>query len=279
MQIVHGRRTLACLLLASLWLGACAPSYRKDEVVQAIQQICQDEYHLDVTARLVGEPLAIQLNYDGILVASGNHVELAPTANEVLGNVIETVHRVLLSTDGNVHFYLVLASDPKVPGIAFTLVRYLDDVRRANANMLTPTEFYSRTIFDLHYVGSPTMSLDQLVPSGIQMEQFLSWQLAKRIQTRLSETLQKRGVPMDDAVRCAGEFQNGEFVFTLSLEPKADQQQIDPELLQQIFQDAAAVIAQVLSGYRFEKFDTIRLTHPPTGRSLLLPKTRLELLK
>jgi hypothetical protein len=189
------------------------------------------------------------------------------------------MHRVLLSTDGKVMFYLVLASDPKVPGIAFTLVRYIDDVKRANANMLTPTEFYSRTIFDLHYVGSPTLSLEQLVPTGIKIEQFLSWQLAKRIQTRLADTLQKRGVSIGDAVRCTGEFQNGEFVFTLSLEPKTDQQQVDPELLQQIFQDAAAVIAQVLSDYRFEQFETIRLTHPPTGRSLLLPRTRLDLLK
>ena len=278
-------RRLLCLMVAGLCVWACSPSYRSDQIVSSIQQISADEYHYDVTARLVGQTLAIHLHHEGLLQSETGRVELSESANEILGNMIEVTHRVLLSSDAPMKFYLLLATDPKVPGVAFTLVRYLDDVRRANANMLTPTEFYSRTIFDLHYVGTQGLNLEQMVPGDISLEQFLSRQLAKRIQARLAETLPQKGLALSDMVKCAGEFEQGEFAFTLSLEPKelepakeGEPPQSD-ELIQQVFKDAAVVIAQVLSDYDFKNFDGIRLIHPPTGRSLLLPKTRLELLK
>jgi hypothetical protein len=158
--------------------------------------------------------------------------------------------------------------------VAFTLVRYFDDVRRANANMLTPTEFYHRTLLDLHFVASPELSLDQVANTDIQLEQFLSWQLAKRIQTKLIESLAMRGISSPETVRCTGEYQNGEFAFALVV----DQQQ-EGDWLQGVFQDAAGVVAQVLGEYRFNSFQAIKLTHQPSGRTLLLPKTRLDLLK
>lgn len=279
------RRTwhIGVLVGLSLAAASCSPTYRKERLVENIQQICKTEYHLDVAAKQIGHTLAVHLHHEGILLPADNHIELAPSANEILGNVIEVVHRVVLSSDASISFYLVLASDPKVPGVAFTLVRYLDDVKRANANMLTPTEFYSRTIFDLQYVGAPTFSLDQLVPTDIQFEQFLSWQLARRVQVSLTERLhaQQGADATVDMVKCAGKFYNGEFAFTLSLDPQPSDPNKPPndELIQKVFQDAAVVIAQVLSNYHFDHFDAIRLIHPPTGRSLLLPKTRLELLK
>ena len=277
MSRFRGHRFVAYSLATVLCLGGCAPSYRSTQIPSTIQQICTDEYKMNVTVKMVGHTLAVHLHHEGILEAIGNRIELADTANEILGNVIEVIHRVILSSDAEIRFYLVLASDPKVPGVAFSLVRYLDDVKRANANMLTPTEFYSRTVFDLRQVGTVGLSLDQLVPGDIQMEQFLSWQLAKRIQGRLAETMQRRGTAVPE-LQCVGEFQQGEFAFTLGLEPKPGAT-TDSDVIQQAFQDAAVVIAQVLSDYRFEKFDTVRLIHPTTGRSLLLPKTRLELLK
>ncbi len=275
---LRGHGFVAYSLAVALWVGGCTPSYHSAQIPSTIQQICTDEYKMNVTVKMVGHTLAVHLHHDGILEAIGNRVELADTANEILGNIIEVIHRVILSSDAEVRFYLVLASDPKVPGVAFTLVRYLDDVKRANANMLTPTEFYSRTVFDLRQVGTVGLSLDQLVPGDIQMEQFLSWQLAKRIQGRLVETMQRRGTAVPE-LQCVGEYQQGEFAFTLGLEPRPGTSATDSDLVQQAFQDAAVVIAQVLSDYRFEKFDTVRLIHPTTGRSLLLPKTRLELLK
>jgi len=269
------------LAVCALMLGtasACGPSYRRGELVKAVQEICAAEYHYTVSARQVGRTLALSLHREGILQQTDNQIELAPSANEILGNLIETIHRVVLSADEPIQFYLLLVSDPKVPGAYVTVARYVDDVRRANASIIPPTELFLRTIFELKFVGTPTLSLDQLILNDIQLGPFLSWQLSRRIQTHLTEQLQRHDIPVAEIGQCTGEFRNGEFVFTLNVAPQPGAAFNDAQL-QQIFQDAATVIAQVLARYRFTDFTTVRLIHPPTGRNLLLPKTRLEIFR
>ena len=124
----------------------------------------------------------------------------------------------------------------------------------------------------------PGLTLDQLAIQDIQLEQFLSWQLAKRIQARLAEQLQSRGMSTAEVGQCVGEYKSGEFAFTLNVTQQPDLH-ADDALISQIFQDAAGVVAQVLSDYRFETFEAIRLIHPATGRNVFLPKTRLEIFR
>ena len=275
---VRGRGTFVCLAVGGLLLGACGPSYRQDQLVQALTAICATDYHLSVSARQIGQTLAVHLPHDGILQQQGAQIGLAESANEVLGNLLEAIHRVILSSDARLNFYVVLVSDSTVPGAYLTIIRYVEDVRRANANMLPPTEFFHRTIFDLKLVPGQALGLDQLSPDDIQLEQFLSWQLARRIHTQLTDALKDRGIPADVGP-CSGEFRNGEFAFTLNVTSAPGQAGLDDTLIQHVFQDATGVIAQVLSDYQFKRFDHVRLTHLPTGRSLLLPKTRLELFR
>ena len=270
---------LLVLLLGGLLLPGCAPTYRPDQLLQAIQTICANEHRFQVTARQAGHTIAIHLSHEGVLTQEGGQITLDPSANEVLGDLIEAIHRVILSSNAKIDFYLVLVSDPKVPGAYLTMVRYVEDVRRANANMLPPTEFFLRTIFELKYVGVPVTTIDQLILSDIKLGQFLSWQLAKRIQARLADALRQRGMLSVDVGPCAGEFHNGEFTFTLNVAPPNAETQLTDAQVQEIFSDASSVIAQVLSGYDFKDFDHVRLVHPPTGRSILLPKARLQLLR
>lgn len=266
----------AALLGAALSAG-CSPSYRGQDLEASIRKICADEHHFDVSVKRVGGTLAIYLHKDGVLTQDGGQVTLAPSAYRILGQLLEAVHRVILSSDVEVKFYVALFSDPAVPGIYLTLVRYLDDVRRVNASIIPPTEFFSRTVLDLKNVGVTNFTLDQLALSDITLEQFLSWQLAKRLQGKLSEQLLKDDVPAEVGP-CLGEFKNGEFAFVLNVTPKGDAAASE-KTVQTIFHEAATVIAQVFSGYRFDRYQAVRLIHPSTGRSLLLPKTRLELFR
>jgi hypothetical protein len=175
-------------------------------------------------------------------------------------------------------FYLLLVSDPNIPGVYLTLMRYLDDVRRVHANSITPTEFFSRTILQLQPANPPLTNLNQVAVRDITLEQFLSWQLAKRLQDRLAEHLQRAGTAPVTVGPCVGEFTNGEFAFTLNVLPK-EGASLSAEVIDQVFQEATTVIAQVLSAYRFDHFQAIRLTHPATGRNLLLPKTQLDIFR
>lgn len=278
---IPGQRLWLCVAAAAL-ISGCSPSYRHDQVLESLKTICATDYQLQVTAKQVGHTLAVHLHHDGILQQQGNQVGLTDNAQETLGNLIEAIHRVVLSSDAQIRFYLVLVSDSSIPGAYLTILRYMEDVRRANANMLPPTEFFHRTIFDLKFVGGAALGLEQFDVSDVTLEEFLSWQLARRIHTHLTEQLAEHGIAADVG-QCSGEFQNREFAFTVTVAPAPSASQpaqeplIDESLIQQVFQDTTSVIAQVLADYEFHRFDAVRIVHMPTGRSLHLPKTRLEL--
>ena len=265
---------LLSLGLASSGCGGA--TYRQDQAAEAIRQICAAEYRLRVSVKQAGGTVAVHLDHPGTLMQLDHQqVWLNPAANELLGNVMEVIHRVVLSTEPPMDFYLLLVSDPAVPGAYFSLVRYLDDVRRVNANMIPPTEFFSRTILELKLTGTPGVSLDQLSLHTLTLEQFLSLQLAQRIQAHLAEQVNAKVLPTIQVGPCEGEFRNGEFTFALNVAPQPGVE-LNEALLHEIFDDATGVIARVLAGYRFERFETIRLIHPLTGRNLLLPKAQLQ---
>ncbi len=251
------------------------PTYPKAHLAESLQQLLTSE-QLHTTVKFIDHTLAVQLDYPGALAQSGNQVGIGPEFDEAARKVITCIHRVLLSSDAEVSFYVLLLSDPKTPGAYLTLVRYMDDVRRANANMIDTPEMFARTIFELNYVGPATVTIDQYVPRDIRLEEFLSWQLARRIQHKLSEELQSTGVAQ--VGRCGGSFQNGEFAFTLNIVPTS-QSALDEATMHRAFQTSTSLIAQVLSSYHFQSYETVRLVHPLTGRNLVLPKAHLEVFR
>jgi len=155
-------------------------------------------------------------------------------------------------------------------------VRYTDDIRRVDVHKIDTMEFFSRTFLELNVGGPAPMTIEQFVPRGIELEEFLSWQLARRIQSTLAEELQASGIAA--VGRCGGRFADREFAFTLDVSPTAGNR-LDEATMQRIFQLSTNVIAHVLSGYHFDSFDSVRLIHPATGRNLVLPKAHLDVFR
>ena len=262
--------------LAFLAAGCAGrPTYPKARVADSLHALMKGD-GIDAKVRFLDHTLAVQFDYPGALAQSAGQIGIGPAFDDASRKVITAIHRVLLSSDADVRFYVLLMSDMNVPGAYLTMVRYMDDIRKANAQMLDTQEIFARTIFELNFVGANPLTIDQYVPRDIQLEEFLSWQLARRIQHQLTADLQEAGVV--NVGRCGGQFQNGEFAFTLDVAP-AKPGALDDATLQKVFLSSTNVIAKVLSSYQFENFQTVRLIHPETGRSLLLPKTRLELFR
>ncbi len=269
------RRSVSLVGLALLLVAAgCSnrPTYPKAQLASSLQELLDAE-GLNASVRFIDHTVAVQLAYPDALAQAGDRLEIGPGFDEAARKVLTQLHRVLLSTDAEVRFYVVLMSDPQAPGAYLTMVRYLDDVRRANASMLDTPEMFARTIFELNLAGPEPLTIDQYVPRDIRLEEFLSWQLARRIQYALAEELQPSGVVA--VGRCGGEFENGEFAFTLDVAPLAGGT-LDDDTMQQVFQTSTHVIAKVLSSYRFDTFQAVRLIHPLTGRNIVLPKTSLH---
>ena len=265
---------LACLVLAA----GCdsPPTYPKERLAESLQELLTGD-HLDASVRFIDHTLAVQLNYPDALSHTGDQVGLGPAFDDATHKALTATHRVLLSTDAQIDFYVLLMSDPHTPGVYLTIVRYVDDIKRANANMLDTPEMFARTIFEVNYVGSASLTLEEYVPREIRLEEFLSWQLARRIQHALSDELQVSGTSAMVG-RCGGKFENGQFVFSLDVNPTTEGQ-LNEETMQKVFQTSTNIVAKVLSNYRFESFDSVRLIHPLTGRNIVLPKARLELFR
>ncbi len=260
---------------AALALAGCGgPTYPKARLVPALQELFASE-QLTTTVRVIDHTLAVQIEQAGALAQVGGQVSVGPAFDETSRKLLTVIHRVVLSSDAQIRFYVLLLSDPKVPGAYVTIVRYMDDVERFNVNKFDTMELFARTIFEMNYVGPQPVTLEQYVPRDIRMEEFLSWQLARRIQHRLMEALRPSGAA--DVGRCGGEFRNGEFVFTLNVTLPAGGTAND-EVMRNVFKASTSVVSQVLSGYHFNSFNQVRLIHPATGRTLVLPKARLDLL-
>lgn len=270
------RRAIPLLLgvAISVSLAGCSnrPTYPKERLAESLQQVLAGE-QLKTVVRFRDYTLAVQLEYPNALAQHDGEIVIGPAFSEAARKVLSAVHRVLLSTDAEAHFYVLLLSDPQTPGAYLTMVRYIDDVRRAEVSMLNTEEILERTVFDLNLVDSNNLTIEQYVPRGIQMEEFLSWQLARRLQHQLMGTLQLSG--RAEVGRCGGEFRDGEFAFTLNVTPMG-QGALDEATITQIFQISTSEIAKVLSSYQFKSFDTIRLILPATGRNIVLPKTHLQ---
>ncbi len=276
-MIPAGRPLCVLLISAMLLATGCSsrPTYPKAHLAESLQALLKSD-HLNASVRFIDHTLAVHLNFPGTLAQNGLQIGIGPAFDEATRKLITAIHRTLLSSDADVRFYVLLMSDPQVPGAYLTLVRYMDDVRRANAQMLDTPEIFARTVVELNFLGPQGLTIDQYVPRDIQLEEFLSWQLARRIQHQLTEELQTVGIA--NVGRCGGKFQNGEFAFTLDVAP-ATPAPLDEATIQKVFLSSTNVIAKVLSSYHFEGFEAVRLIHASTGRSLLLPKTRLELLR
>ncbi|HEX9780070.1 MAG TPA: hypothetical protein VGB20_02525 [bacterium] len=277
MPAITPRRSWLCLVLAGALLAAagCAggPTFPKATLSSSLQALL-DREGLDASVHVLEHTIALHVDHSGSMQQTDSSITIGPEFEEVARKALQTVHRVLLSTDADIRFYVLLLSDPEVPGAYLTMVRYKDDILRLNANMLATDEFFSRTVFELRYLDpNLPVNIAQYVKRDIELSDFLSWQMARRIQAQLTEEFQNDGLAT--VGRCGGEFRNGEFALTLNVSA-AEGQPLQEATVQDVFESAAGVIEDVLSNYRFEDFESVKLILPATGRHQILPKGALR---
>lgn len=269
--------SISCAALLTISSCSVAPTYRKERVIESIQEVLGHE-QIDATVRLIDQTLAVQFEYPEALarVGDGTQVGLGPGFDKGARLVITAIHRVLLSSDADIQFYLLLVSDPEIPGAYLTLVRYLDDIRKAYVSIIGSTELMSRTIYELKVVGTESLTLDKHLQAEIQLPDFLTWQLKRRLQQTLTDALQPLGVA--SVGQCQGLFRDGEFAFALNVVPTSGEP-LKEETIRLIFETATKLIADVLSDYEFESFDSIHLIHSATGRHFVTPRAGLKFFR
>ena len=112
----HWRISLVGLLV--LAAAGCSPiSYPKAHLAESMQAVLQEE-GLVTSVHVIEHTLAVHLEYPKTLSQVGGQIGIGPAFDEATRKVIGAIHRVLLSSDADVRFYVLLVSDPKIPGAA-----------------------------------------------------------------------------------------------------------------------------------------------------------------
>jgi len=136
-------------------------TYTEENLLQSIKDVCQKEYKItDIKVSLTGKTLYIYMKLDNILLDS---LELSEETSSKLEDILLTASRVSISTNANINFYKIVASDNKNPGIQFIITRYIKDIRRFMLGDISRGEYFKRLDMDIEFnptiLGSSTIKL------------------------------------------------------------------------------------------------------------------------
>jgi len=160
------RITSAVFLISFLVIAAsCKVSYPEEKVAAAIKEICLKEYKIaDVEVKFAGKTVGVFLPLRKLFamdvrqeLLSGNVANLEslfepePEAMEQLENVLFTISRVLLSSDREIDFYVLQATDVESTGLQLVLLGYVPDVRRVRLWDISRTEYRKRVLHELKF--------------------------------------------------------------------------------------------------------------------------------
>ena len=152
-----------CALIISSGCGSA--TYPEEKVASAIKEICLKEYKIeDVEVKFAGKTVGVFLPLKKLFamdvrqeLLSGNIANLEslfepePEAMEQLENVLFTISRVLLSSDREIDFYLLQATDIESTGLQLVLMGYVPDVRRVRLWDISRTEYRKRVLHELKF--------------------------------------------------------------------------------------------------------------------------------
>lgn len=139
-----------CIFLSSILLiqGCERPTYPKEKVEESIINLCKKEYNLDVGVRIVGRTLGVAIPVEGLVDMS---MRLAQEAGEKIEDVALSIHRVAMSTDRDLEFYILNAMDKDLIGAQFILIGYLYDVKRVRLLDISRGEYHKRILRDFKF--------------------------------------------------------------------------------------------------------------------------------
>ena len=130
-------------------LSSCSKiTYSKEKVEQSVIKLCKEEYNLDVAAKIIGSTLGVFIPIEGLV---GPKLQLNKEAGEKIEDVALSIHRVTMSTDKPLKFYVLTARDTKTPGAEFILTGSVYDVLRVRLMDISRGEYYKRILRDFKF--------------------------------------------------------------------------------------------------------------------------------
>lgn len=142
--------------------GCGSKSYPADKLTESLIRICRTEYGIqDIHVKMVGQTLGVYLPLKKLFetdfkeifnIAKVRNPEslFAPTpeAMSKVEDVLFSLSRVLLSTDRDIKFYILQATDIQ-SSMQIVITGYLEDVKRVRYWDISRDEYRKRIVYDL----------------------------------------------------------------------------------------------------------------------------------
>ncbi len=257
-----------------LVLVGCAPTFPKGAVAEAVTNTASTEYDVDVKCKVFGKTLWVYLPLDKLVDSA---LRIDPDAGKQIEHVALVIHRVVMSTDADLQFYVLVASDIKDVGAEFTLIGHVPDIRRARLLDISRGEFQRRILRDLKLnpraLGDTEGHHIQL--SDIHPSKFLSEQVARRAQALFQEDPRYRGQYEWRGGSTSWEWKEDlVFVFDIDVLPLDGNLELPlPSTL--LFTE----VARVLRRYEYDDYTAVRIRNHATQEDTTLTKRELSKLR
>ena len=178
-----------------------------------------------------GKTLGIYMPVDNLL---GSSLQPSEESFKKLGDVLQVLSRVALSTDADLEFIALVARDSKISGFELVLIRYVEDIKRFMVGDISQGEYLKRMLLETRF--DPIVVLSDLalkdkkeVPESeefsieeVHLPEFLAKQVSRRIEEKFEED--KHLKKNFTVVAVKGEFipkvpnlERGIFKFTLDI--------------------------------------------------------------
>lgn len=255
--------TFCFILIAASGCKPIAPTYTKENFVSSIKKICKEEFGIDdVKAWLTGETAWIYTPQNKLI---DKDLKFDKEITEKINKVALSVSRVLLSMKPRPKFYVIVASDIKDLGADLINVGSVDDIVRYQFEFISRGEFGKRNVYDA-YLSPSAMSDTEgkhITPYDIKMEDFLSLQIAQRINLKFKE----------DDVEIKGLecfFKDG--TFNLQYEKVGAEKKSDFDANKEILK----IVFFVLKNYSFNDYSFVKISDLESGERTILGRNALE---
>ncbi|MFH0913496.1 MAG: hypothetical protein V1884_04370 [Candidatus Omnitrophota bacterium] len=247
------------------------PTYKEEELVSQVKQICKDEYGLDVitgrtpTTLWVYAPLSKILHQD---YGKKDDKVFDEEILEKLRNILTTIGRVLISSNHTPEFFGLVASDINI-GLDYAIFANTLDIKKSYAGFIPFTEMQKRYIIKF---GASPAAIGDTTGKHVQIyDVTLGNFLAQQIAQRISGQFQAEGFNKYFKVeKSDGLFNNNAFIFAYSIK-----EILNPEKNVNVMKEILRTITYCIKTYEFRGFSNLEITDLVTQDKLVLSKEEL----
>ena len=257
----------SAVLSAVLFFTGCGPKYTypANTAPKSIEDICSKENHLEVFARIAGQTAGALIYIDDLVDDKG---QIPKEVHEKMGQIMQAVTRVALSTDRVLDFCEVVIRD-RAHMNELVVTRSVDDTKRANSDAIGVEESINRTLFSQGKYQLSPEGEKNFVLKEVKLENFLAEQIAQRIRFSFSK---------DAKEEAAGAFMLVDGLFDVSSEARRFRfalLSLKTMESRETMINALKTVRDVLGGYHFTNFSEIEILDYLNRQKLVIDQKTL----